>query len=673
MSFGIIAGSVSWSPSEKAFHKLIHVRFTDDENPTHAALTPYAAQSLRTSPLLAIGALDPATQRPWTSVWGGEAGFVAPLGGGMIGVRTPVEGRWDPVVEILGGGQNISRENSESEHGAAWGSKSGEVRREDGNGRVMAGLGINLARRTRVKIAGRAVAGALLEEGEPGQKKADLQLVAQIDQSLGNCPKYLNQWRLTPTNPQPTLMSTSPRLPNEALSIFARADLFFISTANLADHSIKDYDMDTNHRGGPTGFIRVVPPADGEPHEGGTVIVWPEYSGNQLYQTLGNLHSTPRAGIAVPDFLTGDVLYLSGDTQTLVGADAAAIIPKSNLAVRFNVREARFVKKGLSFTGVRADSSPYNPPLRKLKAELKEGSASAAGSEDKGLGVMTLTQATALSPNVARFRFRVDPPSTLPASQPERQIALDCRPGQWIALDFSSELYHGYAHMNDDDPQYLNDDFVRTFTVSSHPGKLSPNEIEITARRTGGPVTAYLFRQISRVPSRGLQMDVRAIGLGGDFFINESSIADQVVPFIAGGVGITPVLSQIGAAVAAAGESGEISGPLARLVLLWSVRVDDLGLVADTFTTYPALASRAKVFLTGGKSGVLSPKVEEEVAALEGKGVSLERRRLTRNDLGTIATMRWFCCAGKGLRNAVVAWVQEGGGEMEVVEESFEF
>ena len=104
-------------------------------------------------------------------------------------------------------------------------------------------------------------------------------------------------------------------------------------------------DMDTNHRGGPPGFVRALS------DDTSTTLYWPEYSGNRLYQTLGNLQVTPLAGLCFPDFLTGDVLYVTGTTRILVGSDAADALPRSNLVVKLTVTAARLVTKGLPFQG----------------------------------------------------------------------------------------------------------------------------------------------------------------------------------------------------------------------------------------------------------------------------------------------------------------------------------
>ena len=122
--------------------------------------------------------------------------------------------------------------------------------------------------------------------------------------------------------------------------------------------------LGTNHRGGPLGFVRVE-----SNDRSGTVLVYPELSGNRLYQTLGNLYTNPRAGIIFPDFDTGDALYVTGTTEIVIGKDAAVVLPRSNLVVKTHVVAVRFVQRSLAFHGELGERSPYNPPVRFLPSE----------------------------------------------------------------------------------------------------------------------------------------------------------------------------------------------------------------------------------------------------------------------------------------------------------------
>ncbi len=208
--------------------------------------------------------------------------------------------------------------------------------------------------------------------------------------------------------------------------------MFFLSSSN------HEMNMGTNHRGGQPGFVRVAKNDSSE-----TVLVYPEFSGNRLYQTLGNLYTTPRAGLIFPDFDSGDALYLTTTTEVVIGKDAATILPRSNLVVKLHVLAARLVKNALSFRGDNLKRSPYNPSVRYLPAEKALPDAQSKVVHAKLLARHPLT------PTIARFRFGI--------SDPE---ASSCwTPGQYVALAFEDKLSLGYSHMRDDDPKSLNDDY----------------------------------------------------------------------------------------------------------------------------------------------------------------------------------------------------------------------
>ncbi len=358
--------------------------------------------------------------------------------------------------------------------------------------------------------------------------------------------------------------------------------------------------MDQNHRGGPQGFIRVHNPPESTAEDEtatkptGSVIVWPEYSGNNLYQTLGNLVSTPRAGLCIPDFSSGDVLYLTGTTEVLIGNDAASVIAKSKLAVKLTVTHARHVSRGLPFRGTNIDDaaqgrSPYNPRVRYLTTEKQD---ELAGTTAKAAQVTAhLVKKTALTPTITRYRLALSDPG----------VYGPWKPGQYVALDFSGELDLGYSHMRDDDPTSLNDDFLRTFTVSSVPGSLGMHgeEFEMTVRKVGN-VTGFLSWQ------REGMLEVGVVGFGGEFKFDFSDEAtpgsgrnSKKVGFIAAGIGITPLLGQMGTPEMSDGLIAE------RVRVLWTLGVRDVNLALDIVQTFPRLKDVMTVFITGDERFLL--------------------------------------------------------------------
>lgn len=709
----------SWHPGELAIHKLLHVQ--QRSNPTWAGLPGNLAYRVAISPLVAFGALD-QEGRPWTTVWGGEAGFARPLQhDGLIAAKSFVDAEYDPVLGSLLGAEFTSEGEEEEYH----------ITREElesGKGKLISGLSIDLATRDRVKLAGRLVAGKVdrLDVEDSGdsddgnQKEAEeaaalrgavayVQIAMIVQESLGNCPKYLNKKTVRPHRPTPQLVSDSLPLPREALELLDRADLFFLSSTD-------GKSMDTNHRGGPPGFVRVI--ANGRDSTTTTTnnnnseevtLIYPEYSGNRLYQTLGNLQVRPLIGICVPDFATGDVLYLTGETKILVGNDAAWLLPHTKLAVQIRVIGARFVKDGLSFRGDVVDYSPYNPPVRRLAVESGSGGGGtgldAASQTSSATVTATLTKREIITPTVARFTFRL---GTQHTNKPLKRWT----PGQHVTFDFSKELDVGWSHMRDDDPTSLNDDYVRTFTVSSVPLPPSPvkgggagngdgdgdggddlvkdgTEMQITVRKHG-PVTGLLWRWNLQVP-----LEVPVLGFGGaeEFrMVSSSSLTNDEegvsggnsrkagdVVFIAAGVGITPMLAQ----------APELLARGVDFTLLWTVRVGDVAFAVDVLERIPDLGAKMKLFITGSNASgredeeenTLLRKVVEELGCSE-----IVRGRITREAVvgdgtaggpgsddgygkGKGMRRRYLLCTGSEMLSVLLGWLK---GE-DVVYESFAY
>ena len=380
--------------------------------------------------------------------------------------------------------------------------------------------------------------------------------------------------------------------------------------------------MSTNYRGGPPGFVRVM--------SNGTdsvTLAYPEYSGNRLYQTLGNLLVSPRVGVIFPNFENGDAIYLTATTEILAAKQAAAVLPRSNLVVLLHVKEAHFVEQGLSFRGEPDERSPYNPPVRYLASERV---GIAAQVESSSMVNAKMIKREILTPTIARFRFSVSDPSAVGRR----------KPGQYVALSFEDELSAGYSHMRDDDPKSLNDDYTRTFTVSSPvaSGTVPGDELEITVRNVG-VVTNFMFRQNERA---GLEVPLK--GFGGEFAIEQRD--GEVVPFVAGGIGITPLLAQVS------------SLDLSRLKVFWTLNVRDLGLVSDTFLRTPALASSTSLYISGMDIDP-SPDQQVSLAKIDALGATLVKRRIQVEDLQKAVSLsdRWYICTGPALKANVLQWL----------------
>jgi uncharacterized protein len=127
-------------------------------------------------------------------------------------------------------------------------------------------------------------------------------LAVQVEQAYGNCPRYIQQRALGLRYPDQNQAAQSRRgttLAQEDVALIRAADTFFLGTTH------PERGTDASHRGGPPGFVRVE----------GDRLWWPDYPGNNLFNSFGNLAVDPEAALLFVDFTTGATLQLSGAAQ----------------------------------------------------------------------------------------------------------------------------------------------------------------------------------------------------------------------------------------------------------------------------------------------------------------------------------------------------------------------
>ena len=88
---------------------------------------------------------------------------------------------------------------------------------------------------------------------------------------------------------------TAPAARPRTRALLTRADTAFVATR-------APEGADVSHRGGSPGFLRV----DGD------TVSWPDFQGNAMFNTLGNLVVDPACGLTVVDPEDGTTLYLTG-------------------------------------------------------------------------------------------------------------------------------------------------------------------------------------------------------------------------------------------------------------------------------------------------------------------------------------------------------------------------
>jgi hypothetical protein len=283
----------------------------------HDIIPPVAEEFLARRRWVVLATTD-AAGRPWASVLSGAPGFISVVQGGKSGndgsnppatpaaVRldaTPAPG--DPLAANLGTTEFVGL------------------------------LAIDLATRRRIRINGRpepAGAGGIL---------------VRADQVYANCPKYI-QRRAESGGVSEALAAEVNR--SSALSVahrrwIAEADTFFIATVNPGEGA------DASHRGGLPGFVRLE----------GDRLIWPDYQGNMMFNTLGNIVANPRAGLLFPDFATGSTLQVTGRASIDWDPAHASNVPGAERLVQLTVEEVVEIRAALPDRFELLDYSPHLP------------------------------------------------------------------------------------------------------------------------------------------------------------------------------------------------------------------------------------------------------------------------------------------------------------------------
>jgi len=215
----------------------------------------------------------------------------------------------------------------------------GEQDPVSGNFRAGAEIGLLLldfSTRRRLRVNGRVVMG-------------DGGFSVRTRQVYANCPRYIQSRNCESGGNA----SVSPRLTRQATSLnreyqerIGRADTFFIASYH------PEGGADVSHRGGYPGFVQVV---DGE------TIIWPDYNGNGMFNTLGNIVEYPACGLLFLDFERGGTLQLSGSADIINDSARVAPFPGAERIIEFRIKRIIETENATSLRWSFIDYSPDNP------------------------------------------------------------------------------------------------------------------------------------------------------------------------------------------------------------------------------------------------------------------------------------------------------------------------
>lgn len=142
-------------------------------------------------------------------------------------------------------------------------------------------------------------------------------LSLRVDQSYGNCPKYIQIRNETQIGEnQPSAPVTSRTLGAENKALIETADTLLIASRAKDFGDDPRSGVDINHRGGMPGFVTVLDDA---------TLQFPDYKGNSFYNTLGNILTDNRVGIQFIGFATGTLLNIKGTAELIEDVNTGAL------------------------------------------------------------------------------------------------------------------------------------------------------------------------------------------------------------------------------------------------------------------------------------------------------------------------------------------------------------
>jgi predicted pyridoxine 5'-phosphate oxidase superfamily flavin-nucleotide-binding protein len=268
----------------------------------HVTMPPIA-QNFLSQQTLAVASTIDSNGDVWASLLTGSPGFLNPLGDKTLQINAlPADS--DPLPHNLAANPHLGL------------------------------VAIDFASRSRVRINGRA---QLQESG----------LLLQVDQAYSNCPKYI---QARAHQPAPRISQSeairSNHLTDSESALITRADTFFIASYH------PESGADASHRGGNPGFVHVVDQG---------VLEFPDYSGNMMFNTLGNLTAYPRAGLLFLDFDRGSLLQLTGQIEIAWETDRLTKFAGAERLITLHIKQVIEHPNALPFHFMQPNYSPYNP------------------------------------------------------------------------------------------------------------------------------------------------------------------------------------------------------------------------------------------------------------------------------------------------------------------------
>ncbi|MBV6627744.1 MAG: pyridoxamine 5'-phosphate oxidase family protein [Rivularia sp. (in: Bacteria)] len=272
-------------------------------------IQPKAEDFLATQQLAAACTVD-ANGKVWASLLLGEAGFIKVLNQQSVQIN-PISTAEDILYSNLQSNSHIGI------------------------------LVIDLTNRRRLRLNGKAE----IQTQEISEKIINL----EIKEVFFNCPKYIQTRHLETSQAESSSQSkifNQKALSNSNKNWISQSDTFFIASFH------PEIGADASHRGGNPGFVRVV---------NDNKLIFPDYAGNNMFQTFGNFAINPNAGIIFVDFENGHTLQLTGKANIVWEDEEISEFAGAKRLVEFDIEEVVETQNATNWSWKFGKYSPANP------------------------------------------------------------------------------------------------------------------------------------------------------------------------------------------------------------------------------------------------------------------------------------------------------------------------
>ena len=450
------------------------------QNVINDHLTSEDGAFLSQLPYILIGAVD-SKSRPWASILMGQPGFINSPDPRKLNINAKMV-FGDPLANLLTPASQVGL------------------------------LGIEYHSRRRFRVTGK------LSEID------DQAISIDIDHAYYNCPQYIQSrdHELLPgieAVGEPIVTQQISVLDSRAQQIITTADHFYIATHFSENADDNSHGADVSHRGGKPGFVCI---------EDEHSLTFPDFLGNNLFNTIGNILLNPRAGLLFIDFGRGDLLYLTGQAEVIWESDAKRAFVGAERLVKFTLSEGRIIENAVP---IRWHFNDYSSSLAHTGSweEVSDKlSLIEVGNQYRNYRVMRVERE---SETITSFYL-----------EPETDDQIPCHiAGQFLPIQIQ--------------PPDMAAPIGRTYTISSAPNgnyyRLSIKREPAANPELPAGLSSNYFHDHVRSGSI-----IRALPPRGKFLLDETS--NRPVVLISGGVGITPMISMLEELVADSESCGGI-------------------------------------------------------------------------------------------------------------------